>query len=137
MSTLGVNPLTAAVVEQAALTREHAVFGAPGHGPLKVVFFWTHDPKLILALAVSFDFDGKKQLEKSEWNITVVPGSKTVSKGLRDGADSLNEPEKQHSRSLVGTALYVGQDRPETQYAAGATHNSEKEPVMVHLLKVE
>ena len=32
-------------------------------------------------------------------------------------ADGLDENETQQYRSLVGTALYVGQDRPETQYA--------------------
>ena len=44
-------------------------------------------------------------------------GSKTVGTGLRDGADGLDEQETHQHRSLVGTALYVGQDRPETQYA--------------------
>ena len=34
VSTLGVNPTTAAEVEQSALAREHAVFRAPGPGPL-------------------------------------------------------------------------------------------------------
>ena len=48
---------------------------------------------------------------------TYVPGSKTVGKGLRDGADSLDKQDTQQYRSLVGTALYVGQDRPEKQYA--------------------
>ena len=38
-------------------------------------------------------------------------------KGLRDGAVSLDVQETQQYRSLVGTALYVGQDRPETQHA--------------------
>ena len=47
----------------------------------------------------------------------MAPGSKTVGKGLRDGADSLDVQETQQYRSLVGTALYVGQDRPETQHA--------------------
>ena len=47
----------------------------------------------------------------------MAPGSKTVGKGLRDGADGLDEQETQQYRSLVGTALYVGQDRPETQHA--------------------
>ena len=37
--------------------------------------------------------------------------------GLLDGADSLDEQETQQHRSLVGTALYVGQDRPGAQYA--------------------
>ena len=36
---------------------------------------------------------------------------------MRDGADGLDEQETQKYRSLVGTALYVGQYRPETQYA--------------------
>ena len=44
-------------------------------------------------------------------------GSRTVGKGLRDGADSLDEQEIQQCGSWVGTALYVGPDRPETQYA--------------------
>ena len=44
-------------------------------------------------------------------------GSKTVGKSLRDGADGLDEQETQQYRSLVVTALYVGQDRPETQHA--------------------
>ena len=52
-----------------------------------------------------------------KWKVTVAPGSKTVGKGLRDGADGLDEQETQQYRSLVGTALYVGQDRPETQHA--------------------
>ena len=47
----------------------------------------------------------------------MAPGSKTVGKGLRDGPDSLDEQETQQYISLVGTALLVGQDRPETQYA--------------------
>ena len=68
-------------------------------------------------MADGLGFNGKKQLEQTKWKITVAPGSKTVSKGLRDGADGLDEQETQQDRSLVGTALYVGQDRPETQYA--------------------
>ena len=47
----------------------------------------------------------------------MAPGSKTVSEGLRDGADTLYDQETQQYRSMVGTALYVGQDRPEKQYA--------------------
>ena len=42
-------------------------------------------------------------------------GSKTVGKGLRDGADTLDEQETEHCLSVVGTALHEGQDRPETQ----------------------
>ena len=77
-------------------------------------FSWTHDPKHTLAMADGFGFNGKKQLEQTKWKITVAPGSKTVGTGLRDGADGLDEQETQQYRSLVGTALYVGQDRPET-----------------------
>ena len=44
-------------------------------------------------------------------------GSKTMNKCLHDGADVLDERETQQRRSLIGTALNVGQDRPETQYA--------------------
>ena len=80
-------------------------------------FSLTHDPKNTLAMADGFGFNGKKQLEQTKWKVTVAPGSKTVGKGLRDGADGLDEQETQQYRSLVGTALYVGQDRPETQYA--------------------
>ena len=52
-------------------------------------FSWTHDPKPTLPMADGFGFNGKKQLE--QWNVTVAPGSKTVGKGLRDGADGLDE----------------------------------------------
>ena len=68
-------------------------------------------------MADGFGFNDKKQLEQTKWNVPVALGSKTVGKGLRDGADSLDEQETQQYRSLVGTALYVGPDRPETQYA--------------------
>ena len=80
-------------------------------------FSWTHDPKHTLAMADGFGFNGKKQLEQTKWKVTVALGSKTVGKGLCDRADCLDEQETQQYRSLVGTALYVGQDRPETQYA--------------------
>ena len=40
-----------------------------------------------------------------------------MGEGLREGADTLNDQETQQYRSMFGTALYVGQDRPETQYA--------------------
>ena len=80
-------------------------------------FSWTHDPRHTLAMADGFGFNGKKQLEQTKWKVTVAPGSKTVGKSLRDGAEGLDEQETQQYRSLVGKALYVGQDRPETQYA--------------------
>ena len=80
-------------------------------------FSWTHDPKHTPAMADGFGFNGKKQLDQMQWNISVAPGSNTVGKGLRDGADTLDDQETQQYRSMVGTALYVGQDRPETQYA--------------------
>ena len=79
-------------------------------------FPWTHDPKHTQAMADGFGFNGKKQLEQTKWK-AVAPGSKTEGEGLRDGADGLDEQETQQYRSLVGTALYVGQDRPETQLA--------------------
>ena len=78
---------------------------------------WIYDPKHTLAMADGFGFNGKKQLEQTKWNVTVALGSKTVGKGLRDGADGLDEQETQQYRSLVGTAMYVEQDRSETQYA--------------------
>ena len=56
-------------------------------------------------------------VEKSSTARTVFGSFWTCNKGLRDGADNLDEQETQQCRSLVGTALYVGQDRPETQYA--------------------
>ena len=68
-------------------------------------------------MADGFGFNGKKELEQTKWRVSFPPGSKTVGKGLRDGADGLDEQETQQCRSLGGTALYVGQDRPETQYA--------------------
>ena len=36
---------------------------------------------------------------------------------MRDGADLLEEGEISKYRSLVGAARYLGQDRPESQYA--------------------
>ena len=78
---------------------------------------WTHDPKHTLAMSDGFGVNNKKQLEQTKWKVTVAPGSKTAGKGLRDGADGLDEQETQQYRSLAGTALSVGQDRPDTQYA--------------------
>ena len=75
-----------------------------------------YDPIHTLALADEFGLVGKKQLEQTK-SILVAPGSKTMNIGLHDGADVLNERETQQCRSLIGTALNVGQDRPETQYA--------------------
>ena len=40
-----------------------------------------------------------------------------MNKRLHYGADVLDERETQQCRSLIGTALNVGQDRPETQNA--------------------
>ena len=39
-----------------------------------------------------------------------------MNKGLHNGADVLDERETQQCRSLIGTALNDGQDRPITQY---------------------
>ena len=66
-------------------------------------------------MANEFGFVGKKQLEQAK-SILVAPGSKTTKKGLHDGADVLDERETQQCRSLFGTALIVGQDRPETHF---------------------
>ena len=44
-------------------------------------------------MADGFGFNGKKQLEQTKWKLTVAPGSKTVGKGSRDGADNLGEQE--------------------------------------------
>ena len=62
-------------------------------------------------------FNGKKQLEQTKWKVAVAPESKTVVKVCATGADGLDEQETQQYRSLIGTALHVGQDRPRTQYA--------------------
>ena len=94
-------------------------------------FSWTHDAKNTLAMADGFGFNGKQQLEQSKWNVTVAPGSKTVGKGLRDGADGLDEQEAQQYRSLIGTALYVGQDTPETQYATTEAARFMSDPTCV------
>ena len=83
-----------------------------------------HDPKHTLAMADGFGFNGKKH---RVWNVTVAPGSKTVSKGLRDGLDG---QETQQYRSLVGTALYVRQDRPETQSATKETARLMSDPAL-------
>ena len=79
-------------------------------------FFWIYDLIHSLALADEFGFVGMKQLEQTK-SILVTPGSKTMNKGLHDGADVLDERETQQCRYLIRTALFVGQDRPETQYA--------------------
>ena len=68
-------------------------------------------------MADGFGFNCKEQLE-------VAPGSKTVGKVLRDGADGLDEQETQQYRSPVGTALYVGQDRPAARFMSGPTRAS-------------
>ena len=78
-------------------------------------FFWIYDPTHTLALADEFGFVGKKQLEQTK-SILVAPGSKTMNKGMHDGADVLDERETRQCKSLIGTALNDGQDRPETQY---------------------
>ena len=80
-------------------------------------FSWKQDPKNTLAMVDGFCFNGKMQLEQTKKKITVAPGSKTMGKSLRDGAEGLDEQETRQYRSLVGTALHVGQDRPETQNA--------------------
>ena len=79
-------------------------------------FFWIYDLKHTLALADEFGFVGKKQLEQTK-SILVALRSKTMNKGSYDGADVLDERGTQQCRSLIGTTLNVGQDRPETQYA--------------------
>ena len=78
-------------------------------------FFWIYDPTHTLAFADEFGFVGMKQLEQTK-SILVTPGSKTMNKSLHDGADVLDERETQQRKSLIGTALNVGQNRPETQY---------------------
>ena len=79
-------------------------------------FFRIYDPMHTLPLADDFGFVGKKQLEQTK-SILVAPGSKTMNKGLHDGADVLDERETEQCRSLIGTALNDGQDRPGTQYS--------------------
>ena len=82
-------------------------------------FFWIYDPIHTLAFGLmKFGFIGKKQLEQTK-SILVAPGSKTMNKGSHDGADVLDERETQQRRSLIGTALNDGQDRPETQKTPG------------------
>ena len=78
-------------------------------------FFWIDDLRYTLALADEFGFVGKKQLVQTK-SILVAPGSKTMNKNLHDGAVVSDERETQQRRSLIGTTLNDGQDRPETQY---------------------
>ena len=77
-------------------------------------FFWIYDPIHALALADEFGLVGMRHLEQTQ-SILVTPGSKTMNKGLHDGADVLDDRETQRCRSLIGTALIDEQDRPETQ----------------------
>ena len=67
-------------------------------------FSWTHDPKHTLAMADGFGFNGKKQLEQTKWKVTVAPGSKTVAKCLRDGADrpETQDATKEAARFMSG-----------------------------------
>ena len=80
------------------------IFERVGPGFTTSVAFLKHT----VAMAETFGFDGKKQLKQTKWHVTVAPRSKTVGKGMRDGAGMLNEEEIPQYRSLVGTALYVG-----------------------------
>ena len=77
-------------------------------------FFWVYDPIHTQALADEFVFVGKKRLEQTKSTL-VAPGSKTMNKSSHDGADVMDERETRQRRSLIGTALNVGQDRPGTQ----------------------
>ena len=76
-------------------------------------FFWIYDPIHTLALADEFGFVGNKQLEQTK-SILVAFGSKTMNKGLRDGADVLDERETQQCMYLIDTALNVGHTREES-----------------------
>ena len=80
-------------------------------------FTSTHDPKTHAGKTDGSGFTSKNQLEQTKLNSSVAPGSKTVGEGLREGPDTLDDQETQQYRSMFGTALYVGQDRPEMQYA--------------------
>ena len=85
-------------------------------------FFWIYDPIHTLPLADEFGFVGKKQLEQTK-SILVAPGSKTMNKNSHDGADVSVERETQQCKSLIGTALNDGQERPQTQYATEIISN--------------
>ena len=71
-------------------------------------FFWIYDPIHTLAVADEFGFVGMKKLEQTK-SILVTLDSKTMNKGLHDGADVLDERETQQCKSLFGTALNIGQ----------------------------
>ena len=43
-------------------------------------FSLTHGPNHTLAMTGGFGFNSKKQLEQTQWNVSVAPGSKTVGK---------------------------------------------------------
>ena len=74
-------------------------------------FSWTHDPKHTPAMADGFGFNGKKQLQQTKWNVSVAPASKTVGKGLRDGADGLDEQETQQIPGWHSTVRWTRQTR--------------------------
>ena len=74
-------------------------------------FSWTHYPKHTLATADGFGFNGKKQLEQTKWKVTVAPGSKTVGKDLRDGADGLDEQETQQITGWHSTVRWTRQTK--------------------------
>ena len=54
-------------------------------------FSWTLDPKP----HTGHWLNGKKQVEQAKWHVSVAPRSKTVGKGWRDGADTLDDQETQ------------------------------------------
>ena len=76
------------------------------HGTLKASPGRT---KHTLAMADGFGFNGKKQLEQTKWNISVAP--KTVGKGLRDDADTLDD---QDTHQCPWLAQHCTWDRTET-----------------------
>ena len=80
-------------------------------------FSWTHDPKHTLAMASRVWFQRQEAARANEVERFCGTWFENSGEGSRDGADGLDEQETQQYRSLVGTALYVGQDRPETQCA--------------------
>ena len=96
------------------------------HGTLKTSSGFGIRNTHLLCL-MSFVSLARSNLSKRK-SILVAPASKTMNKGLRDGADILDERETQQCKSLIGTALNDGQDRPETQYSTGESPRFMSDP---------
>ena len=79
-------------------------------------FAWEQNEKYVKEMIKGFGWEIEERMKSDVWNMTVTPGSKTIGH-TRDSADKLDPEACTTFRSQVGLALYIGQDRPECQFA--------------------